>query len=176
MVYRDGTAPQSTIPQRDWTRCIRHAREVERHHGQWYATYRNHSERFISQLTFGKAGECLSAAYLRSLGLECTDPDFDLHDWSSTRDPDLMVSEIPMHVKTYSPMLSAEESYVFSISDPIVSGEVDPSEYVALVVVDAPRHGYIRAVLRAQELASLMQPPRLPRLRPSKRCVYGYDL
>ena len=180
-----------TLKEDEWTRLYDSCKvfaenEYETTGAHRRKRYQSNPKRVKMQTADGKMGEWLVTKYLKSMGLECSEPDMEIYKASKKSfDADLYVGEHHLHCKTQNAE-SAQRygiSWVFQAgsrygsrghSDPIVGGgdglavfvKLDPKEY----------KGTICGPFKMEDLRPHFKDPVLKHLKGIKTCLYWKDI
>ena len=143
--------------------------------------------RIIHQTAVGKMGELMACDYLRGLGYECTDPDFQVYKArQKSWDSDMYLTLTHRHKVACK--AQDEESarrfgqswifqkggHGFGHTDPVIQKGESLSVFVSLNLKE--KTAEVRGPFRMCDLRPLFKPPRIERLRFSKVALYWEDM
>lgn len=143
--------------------------------------------RIIHQTAVGKMGELMACDYLRGLGYECSDPDFQVYKArQKSWDSDMYLTLTHRHKVACK--AQDEESarrfgqswifqkggHGFGHTDPVIQKGESLSVFVSLNLKE--KTAEVRGPFRMCDLRPLFKPPRIERLRFSKVALYWEDM
>ena len=136
------------------------------------------------QTADGKMGEILACNHLRSLGHNCTEPDFEIYDKAhKSFDADFYVNGHPVHCKTQN----AESAHRYGMSwmfqrsgrgyghtDPAIKS---PKDKAIFVLVDHKKKtGTVYGPYSMADIITQFKEPKLTYLKGIKAVIYADDL
>ena len=144
----------------------------------------SNAARIRIQVADGKMGELLACHFLRGLGLEVTEPDFEIYEKAhKSFDADFYVNGHPMHCKTQNAESAARYglSWMFQKggmgyghTDPCLKTPTDKAVFVK--VDHRKRTGEVFGPFSMGDLIPKFRDPKLARLKGIKTCIYAEDL
>lgn len=144
----------------------------------------SNAARIRIQVADGKMGELLACHFLRGLGLEVTEPDFEIYEKAKKSfDADFYVNGHPMHCKSQNAESAARYglSWMFQKggmgyghTDPCLKTPTDKAVFVK--VDHRKRTGEVFGPFSMGDLIPKFRDPKLARLKGIKTCIYAEDL
>lgn len=173
------------IWEEKYNKCREFAnKQLDTSRDQYRRRNQSNPERIIKQISDGKMGELLAYDHLKSMGFDCTEPDFEIYTARlKSFDADLISGDSHVHVKTQCKE-SADRygtSWVFQAggsgfghSDPCISG--GKSWCIFVVINHLTSSGNIYGPLDMEHVRRHFKDPKLKQLVGIKKCIYLEDI